>query len=493
MRFFRFISLSKIFVACILIISTIPSSAQHAVEDNFTLSRSGLFFRLWDALKTHELCLFLNEAKEQNVPAFQIPEEKIGKIFKTHTTAPVKDSYLGYYKLHNTSMDSWRKAITWGKCILYVHDDNKVTGWFVDLDGGAGKATYETRAASDDLTNAFLGKVNDDGSITFSKVTIEGKSTDEGYETCEKLEWKGDHVLMGKWKGGSVKLNPRHQHQNGNVCINMYSHNYCEFDVKDAIKEFENTEKWNEGYILGRETKELLNIDDIKLIIAWYTVKAWEAYESYLPEDLKSKKNDILDFRVGLMPQVYSFDKSDDNEKKLPVPMQFGKSRISEKYNLFISTKDFFSNELENEKTYSSKLSLIAHEILGHGIFFRLYSTFISKETAELDNYAKFKKYIYNIFMDFEILEILGFEHDELKYENLKSEVISEGLAVAVEYAVYKSGHKNSPSKIEDFTEIRYSSDNGERYRDGVTYLKKKGIITEKGELDFEKLNASNQ
>ncbi|MCC8022016.1 MAG: hypothetical protein LIO63_08615, partial [Akkermansia sp.] len=114
-------------------------------------------------------------------------------------------------------------------------------------------------------------------------------------------------------------------------------------------------------------------------------------------------------------------------------------------------------------------------------------------ETAELDNYAKFKKYIYNIFMDFEILEILGFEHDELKYENLKSEVISEGLAVAVEYAVYKSGHKNSPSKIEDFTEIRYSSDNGERYRDGVTYLKKKGIITEKGELDFEKLNASNQ
>lgn len=508
MIFFRFISLSRIFVACILIISAMPSSAQD-LRDRFTSSLEwNLIRESWYALqyifkvikyqKTPELYLFLKEAQDQNEPKFQLPEKEIGEIFKRkHATAPVKESYLGYYKLHNISMSTpWRQAIAWRQFILYVHSDNKVSGWV--LSDKPREDTFETYAASKDLTNAFLGKIADD-KITFNFVTKEGEPASDGCETFEGLKWNDVHdVLKGTWKGNSEHVSPKNQQ--GNVYINMHSHNYREFDVNEKlISEFEKEpEKFNETNILAIEKNisslkdiNTAKLEDIKLVITWYTVKAWEAYEGYLPEDLKGKmKKEILDFRVGVAPQVYSFDKHDDNGEKLPVPMNFAKSPISEKYNLYISTKTFFSDEVENENKFKSKLSLIAHEILGHGIFFRYYSTFVNKEKGELDRYTKFKKYIHNNFMNF---EILGFEHDELKYENLKSAMISEGLAVAVEYTAYKSGHKNSPSKIEDFTKIRYSSNNGERYRDGVTYLKKKGIITEEGKLDFEKLNASNQ
>lgn len=489
MRFFRFISLSRIFVACILIISAMPSSAQD-LRDWFTSSLEwNLIREPWYALqhifklikyqKTPELYLFLKEAQDQNVPKFQLPEKEIGEIFqKYHTTAPVKESYLGYYKLHNISMSTpWRQAIAWRQFILYVHSDNKVTGWVLsDKPRGA---TYKTYDASKDLTNAFLGKMADD-KITFNFVTRKGEPASDGCETFEGLKWNDVHdVLKGTWKGNSEHISPKNQQ--GNVYINMYSHNYREFDVNEKlISEFEKEPgKFNETNILAIEKNiaslkdiNTAKLEDIKLVIAWYTVKAWEAYEDYLPEKLKGEKGKILDFRVGVAPQVYSSDKSDDNEEKLPVPMNFAKSPISEKYNLYISTKTFFSDEVENENQFKSKLSLIAHEILGHGIFFRYYWPFIVGEFNTLIG----EKFFSN-------------KSDEINEETK----IKEGLAVAVEYAVYKEiGHKNSPSNIEDFANTRYSSDKAKMYRDGVTYLKNKNIITTEGKLDFEKLDCLN-
>lgn len=71
--------------------------------------------------------------------------------------------------------------------------------------------------------------------------------------------------------------------------------------------------------------------------------------------------------------------------------------------------------------------------------------------------------------------------------EGKKAEqIIKEGLAVAVEYAVYqKSGKVNQPSDIKNFTKIRYPSKKAAAYRQGVERLKNKKIIKTDGMLDF--------
>jgi len=470
MIFFKFISLSKIFVACILIISAMPSSAQQFRNRSTALSELWGFlveacypqlriFKLIKGQKTPELYLFLKEAQGPDIPKYQHPPDQFQKIFENYTTSPIKNSYLGYCKLHNTSLPP--PAIAWDRMILHIHKDNKVTGWIL----GSSETTYNTVRTSDDITDAFLGEVANN-KIQFHRVTEEGKAPKDGREEYY-LTWKpASSVIAGTWKGCSKNATPKEQE--GDVYIDMHSHNYCEFDLnKELISKFKrDSEKWNKESIREKE-KNIASLDDIKLVIAWYIVKAWEAYESYLPEHLKKD----IDIRVALAPQFYSFNKFNDNGEELRVPMQSAKLLISKKYILRISTKTFFSDELEDEKTFKSKLSLIAHEILGHGIFYREYDQFLN---AEKDNF-------FTIFMK---------QFVKIKE---KRQIISEGLAVAVEYAVYKSSHKNLPSKIEDFTKIRYSSDNGEMYRDGVTYLKKKGIITTEGKLDFDKLDNLNR
>ncbi len=510
MRFFRFISLSRIFVACILIISAMPSSAQDLRDWSLPLKGLDLelnlilrpwyaqphIFKLIKGQKTPELYLFLKEAQGQNLLEPQQPSEEIEKIFRTRTTAHIKECYLGYYKLHNISMSTpWRQAIAWGQFILRIHSDNQVTGWI--LGNGTSGGTYERHKASKDITGSFLGEINNN-SITFNFVTEKGEKPSDGYEIYESLVWNGAHdVLKGTWKGDNKHLSPRNQE--GIVHINMHSHPYCVFDIKDAINTFskdpvkwkeeyilerekdaintfsKDSVKWKEEYILEREKTQSLKIDDTKLIIAWNTVKAWEVYQEYLPENLKKEKEEILDFRVTLMHQVHSGEKFDKNGNPLSVPMRFGRRSTLEKYNLSISTGTFFTDGVENEELFKSKLSLIAHEILGHGIFFRYYGKFIEEKSEDL-----FNKCSNPISLTEEIKSCITRESAQT--------AIQEGLAVAVEYAVYQHEKKMSID-IETFMKTRYPSEEAAIYRLGVKYLREQKIITEDGKLDFSKIN----
>lgn len=483
MRFFRFISLSRIFVACILIISAMPSSAQD-LRGWFTpplelsLIRGQWYalqhiFKLIKGQKTPELYLFLKEAQGQNLLEPQQPSEEIEKIFRTRTTAPIKECYLGYYKLHNISMSTpCRQAIAWGQFILRIHSDNQVTGWI--LGNGTSGGTYERHKASKDITGSFLGEINNN-SITFNFVTEKGEKPSDGYEIYESLVWNDAHdVLKGTWKGDNKHLSPRNQE--GIVHINMHSHPYCVFDVKDAINTFsKDPVKWKEEYILEREKTQSLEIDDTKLIIAWNTVKAWEAYQEYLPENLKKEKEEILDFRVTLKHQFYSDTSSS------PVPMQFS---LSPPWILNIATGTFLTNMVEDKKQFKSRLSLIAHEVLGHGIFSRYSRRFINNIANELLK-ENFKTDI-EIGGNKQTINISSYPDKDGR----ATRAIEEGLAVAAEYAVYQKEKKICIS-LSDFMQIRYIDSNGMKaalYKLGVDFLMKKGIINNKGELNFKEI-----
>lgn len=69
---------------------------------------------------------------------------------------------------------------------------------------------------------------------------------------------------------------------------------------------------------------------------------------------------------------------------------------------------------------------------------------------------------------------------------------ISEGLAIAVEYAVYQKENGNEDTNISEFVQRRYIDTNGKQaamYKLGVDFLIKEGIINKDGKLDFSKIN----
>lgn len=508
MKFFRFIALSKISVACILIISAMSSSAQH-IRDWSTLLPELNFisgpwyaaqhiFKLTKGQKTPELYLFLKEAQTQNTRNYQQPPENFEKFFKVYTNAPVIESYLGYYKLHNISLSSWRPAIAWSKIILRVHDDDKVTGWFLDSDENG--ATYNTVRASEDITSAFLGEVVNN-SIKFHRVTETGDTPKDGYEECDDLRWNGAHnVLIGKWNGGSKHVNPKEQ--KGNVYISMIAHSHSfnmnkvqekwklkDEDLRKLSPEIE--EKIKKISQISKSDSYrffyILNYKDQERIIAYYIHKAWDFYKENITSKSDIELKDILTFEVNLEHQFFSDDKIKDNGQKLSTPMQYTHTIP---WILNISTGTFFTDEVENEEQFKSRLSLIAHETLGHGIFNRYYSQFI-KETAEKLLEKNFKTDI-NIKGNIQTINISDANKD-IKKHNAET-AIREGLAVAVEYAVYQKEKENGNklSDISDFVQRRYVNRNGKlaaMYKLGVDFLITEGIINNEGKLDFSKIN----
>lgn len=551
MSFFRFIPLSKISVACILIISATSSSASN--HHYFLQYCPSPTKELVEIMKNYlDLYRFLAEELIQAPQKYQHPTDLYQEIFEDYTfedytTSPIIKSYLGRCKLRNTSISlrERRDAIAWDNMILHFHKNGKVTGWIL---GGGGGTTYNTVRTSDDITGAFLGEFKGD-TIELYRVTKEGKPPQDGWEKYNlnwnhtpviTRKWKEEHfylslftflnhtpVIAGTWSGFSKYARP--ENQEGNVRITMSemdpSHSFdmnaslisCSvFSLQDNLQEaclfrflFENTDKKELSkriedkinkcieYSKDKEKDKeedkdipsdsvtymrfpyMFNYFEQEQVMAFYVNKAWEAYEPYLTEDIKNKKDEILNFRVNLKHQIYSESKTDKEEKKLPVPMNFGKHPGEREYQLNISTGTFFTDEIENEERFKSRVSLIAHEVLGHGIFYRYYGPFIEKEAEKL-------------FKECSNPTLLTEKLQSCITKESAKTAITEGLAVAVEYAVYQH-EKKMCVEIEDFMDTRYRSEQAAVYRLGINYLRQQKIITENGKLDFDELYKRNE
>lgn len=495
MRFFRLIPLPKLFVACILAFSATLAQARDfgdSWKNELELILDS-YIDFWDFItgKPPRLYRFLVEAKTNKEPELELPTPEIAAILAKHTTSPVKESYLGYLKLHNETISTpWRAAINWQKIILRIHYDSKVTGWAIK---DSGKSTYKTYKTSDDITDAFCGEETNsclkginsniketNPSISYKFVTKNATAPTGGYEGCN-LAWDSSRkVLSGKWEGRSEKVEP--QEQKGNVHIDMHQHRYSDaFDInQNTIDTFSKNTNWNEEsikHLLSSVSKEPISDENLKLIITWYVVQAWNAYEEHLPQYLKNEKNTILNFRVCLKPQWSSPEKND-----IAVPMQFqGLDSEAHTFALNISV-DTFTLTLNDPSKYSSITSMIAHEILGHGIFFDR-------------KYENIKLNYWNGFIKKQCTKLIkekGYTNDEDKKIYVETP-LKEGLAVAVEYAVYNNSLQNCTTDIISFAKTRYASDKDNVYVNGVKCLKGLGVIKDNGELDFEKLEELNK
>lgn len=109
--------------------------------------------------------------------------------------------------------------------------------------------------------------------------------------------------------------------------------------------------------------------------------------------------------------------------------MQFSRSTP---WILNISTGTFLTNMVEDKKRFKSRLSLIAHEVLGHGIFFRYSRRFINNIANELLK-ENFKTDI-EIGGNKQTINISSYPDKDGR----ATKAIEEGLAVAAEYAVYQ-------------------------------------------------------
>jgi|GEM_PF-539032 hypothetical protein len=420
-------------------------------------------------------------------------------------TTPVAASFLAYSRLHNKTVDEnnfFSKGIAWSYLVIRLHQADKdnnqtgyVTGWYTNANG----SDYRTYGAFESVSRAFIGRwerSGKDGPMELQWRRVDrngdGKIHDsEGYEHFIHGEADPDNAtICGDWVAYSEKLKIQGmEHQKGTMRIILGRLNPEDYSFD--MNKVKRSREWNDEKVRKsiNDFNNIASILDTKYfpyfftheeqeqLVAHYVDKAWEAYQEYLPEDLKKKKEEILDFRVNLMHQVHSNDKYEKGNP-LSVPMKFGRRSASEKYTLSISTGTFFTDGVENEEQFKSRLSLIAHEILGHGIFFRYcFESFIEKETYEL------MKETYELMPWYTKLVILIRRETEGKKAE---QIIKEGLAVAVEYAVYqKSGKVNQPSDIKNFTKIRYPSKKAAAYRQGVERLKNKKIIKTDGMLDF--------
>lgn len=493
MKSFRFIFLSNISVACIFIISATSSSASNNYDFlDFISSPIKALIKtteiIYKACNTSELYLFLKEAQVQSTQEHQYPSEKFQKNFEGYTTSPIINSYLGYYKLHNISISSWRPAIAWGRIILRVHNDNKVTGWIL-RDGGA---TYKTIRVSEDITEAFLGEVTNN-SIEFHRVTEKGINPKDGHEKYYALTWNHAHnVLMGKWNGSSIHATPKDQHGNVHISMIAHSHSFNMNDIKEKWKLKDEDlielppciEKKIDKFIKSSDTSRfpyIFNYQDQERLISYYAHKAWDCYAENLPSDIKSKKCDILKFKVNLKHQLYSDTLFNINGQQSPVPMQFS---LFPPWILNISTGTFCTDMVEDKKRFKSRLSLIAHEVLGHGIFSRYSRQFINNIANELLK-ENFKTDI-EIGGNKQTINISSYQDKDRH----AIKAIEEGLAVAVEYAVYQK-EKNICIDLSEYMKIRYINPNGKKaelYQLGVDFLRKKEIIDKDGKLNFSKI-----
>lgn len=427
---------------------------------------------IYDPDNAPDLYLFLKETEQApTVMSYPDPPPEFQVIFDAHTLKPITEIYEGYLKLHNASLSSWRPAIAWNKLILRVHEDDKVTGWILDETQGA---TYEQFKITPDISDAFQGKKTTDGKIHFEYMELDaqtktGKRPVEGYNRCTELSWnKANTVLKGRWEGES-NVNPRvnPKHQEGTVNITMKKVNLHVFHIQDALKALDadmknrlsnNPNLKYDDYINSlfpehQSSRPALTIKEQELLIAWYVTKAWDFYigsikDLNIKHNLQKEKNQLLDFHVYLSDQFHS------DTQKGPVPMQFGRNtlRISTGVSdhTFWTQKSFWGNGDPDQR-----ISKIAHEILGHGIFNRYYIPLI-------DHYGK------------------------LAQNNFKR--VCEGLAVAVEYAValqedpanavknVPSGAANQP--LVQFAKERYgTSDKKDIYVKGVQFIINQNLV----------------
>lgn len=414
--------------------------------------------------------------------------------------SPVATSFLAYCKLYNKTVDKnnyFSNGIAWSYLVIRIHqaenNDNKtgaVTGWYV----GASGADYQTLGAFKDVSGAFIGswsRSKEDSPLEFDwkLVNKKGETPDaEGFEHFIGIADPDNATICGDWKGYCERLKIQDMdHQYGTMSI-ITGRLYPE-DYSFAMNKVTRDPTWNEvkikrilnnysnmAAIFGPGcSPDFLNHKEQEQIVAYYVHKAWATYAENLPSDIKSKKGAILDFEVNLKHQFVSNDKVGKDGQKLPVPMLYGRLLTNDPWRLQISTGTFFTDMAENEKQFKSRLSLIAHEILGHGIFFRYYWPFIEKESEILFNSN---------------LKPITLVNKPQQCINKGSAItaIKEGLAVAVEYTVYQK-EKNICINLSDFMQTRYTSEQAAMYKLGVEFLIQEGIINKDGKLDFSKIN----
>lgn len=418
-------------------------------------------------------------------------------------TTPVAASFLAYSRLHNKTVDEnnfFSKGIAWSYLVIRLHQADKdnnqtgyVTGWYTNANG----SDYRTYGAFESVSRAFIGRwerSGKDGPMELQWRRVDrngdGKIHDsKGYEHFIHGEADPDNAtICGDWVAYSEKLKIQGmEHQKGTMRIILGRLNPEDYSFD--MNKVKRSREWNDekvrkavndfnamAFVFGTKYFScFFTHEEQEQLVAYYVDKAWDFYSENLPPNIKSKKGDILKFKVNLKHQFYS-----DNSSSL-VPMQFSRSTP---WILNISTGTFLTNMVEDKKRFKSRLSLIAHEVLGHGIFFRYSRRFINNIANELLK-ENFKTDI-EIGGNKQTINISSYPDKDGR----ATKAIEEGLAVAAEYAVYQKEKKICIS-LSDFMQIRYIDSNGMKaalYKLGVDFLMKKGIINNKGELNFKEI-----
>ncbi|MCC8149545.1 hypothetical protein [Akkermansia sp.] len=422
------------------------------------------------------------------------PPSDVQRAIKS-VTSPVKNAFLTYKKLHNKTVDEnsyLSDGIAWSYMIIRFHQDKSedmhgaITAWST----GASGSDYYTVGAFKNVSRACIGKWSKSKEdapmkVSWKIVGKDGETPDkEGYECFAGTLDPDNYTIDGQWVAYASHLQEKMRHQSGSMKFtspqllgNSYSFEMNKITrdptwdkkkVKQIINDYNRiADIFGSGcfpYFLSHEEQEQ--------IVAYYVHEAWKYYAEDLPSDIKSSieshinkdENNIFNFKVNLGNQFFSDSKRDNNGYRLPVPMQY---HLQSPWILNISTGTFLTDMVENEKQSKSRLSLIAHEILGHGIFHRYYSEFIKKISTKI-------------------------EHEKNISTPEANTAASEGLAVAVEYAVYQKENGNKHANISEFVQCRYVNTNGKQaamYKLGVEFLIQEGIINKEGKLDFSKIN----
>lgn len=413
------------------------------------------------------------------------PPADIKNAFNKITT-PVESSFLAYSRLYNKTVDEnnfLSKGIAWSYLVVRLHqadnDNNQtghVTGWYA----GANGSDYRTYGAFESVSRAFIGRWSRSGKdgpmeLQWERVDQNGDTHDsEGYEHFIHGKADPDNAtICGDWVAYSEKLKIQGMdHQKGTMRLILgrlnpedYSFDMNKVDrslawddetVRKAINGFNNIAsifgtKYFPYFFTHKEQEQL---------VAYYVDKAWEAYQEYLPENLKERKEDITNnFTVYLKEIV----KSDTQNSRVPAQFikLFHDPKRPREWGLNISYDLFRKFDID------TTISKIAHEFIGHGIIHRYY--------------------VY-IPMSFAVPDLRN-------YPDRRPEVSSEGFATCVEYNVLKKLYDKKCMRfpypdLEAFSKDVYKKDTQNYYTPGVHFLKNQNYI-KNDKIDWNELKSN--
>lgn len=452
----------------------------------FTLGKAILDFA--EDKKRSELDMLVLD-KTRSLPA------DIANAFNKITT-PIAASFLAYSRLHNKTVDEnnfFSKGIAWSYLVIRLHqadEGNNQTGYVTGWYAGANGSDYRTYGAFESVSRAFIGRWERSGKdgpmeLQWRRVDRkgEGKIHDsEGYEHFIRGKADPDNAtICGDWEAYSEKLKIQGmEHQKGTMRIILGRLNPEDYSFD--MNKVKRSREWNDEKV-RKSINDFNNIASIlgtkyfpyfftheeqEQLVAYCVDKAWEAYQEYLPEDLKKKKEDITNnFTVHLKEIVTS------DTQNSPVPARFSKlfhdPEKPREWGLDISYNLFRKFDID------TAISKIAHEFIGHGVIHRYY-VYIPMSFAEpyLRAHADGKTNISPAVLD------------------RRPAVSSEGFATCVEYNVLKKLYDKKCMRLpypdlEAFSKDVYKKDTQKYYTPGIHFLKNQNYI-KNDKIDWDEL-----